>query len=190
MKQFLLVAGLLAVQSLSAQHEFDNWYFGQNAGVSFVSGSPVNLSGGQITTNEGCSSMSDGAGNLLFYTDGQNVYDKNHTLMPNGTGLLGNWSSTQSALITADPGNVNQYYIFTTDGFQGPNGLRYSIVDMTLNGGNGDIGTVKNVQLMNFSDEKVTGIRNASGNGFWIVSHGPSNTSNEYYAFPLTAAGI
>jgi PKD repeat protein len=190
MKHFLLLAGLLAVQSLSAQHEFDNWYFGQNAGVSFVSGSPVNLSGGQISTNEGCSSISDGAGNLLFYTDGQTVYDKNHTLMPNGTGLLGNWSSTQSALIVSDPGNVNQYYIFTTDGFVGTNGLRYSIVDMTLNGGNGDIGAVKNVQLMNVCDEKVTGIRNSAGNGFWILSHENSAISNSWYAFPLTAAGV
>jgi len=68
MKLFLLLAGLLAFESLSAQHEFDNWYFGTNAGVSFVSGIPVNLSGGQISTNEGCSSISDGAGNLLFYT--------------------------------------------------------------------------------------------------------------------------
>jgi len=190
MKHFLLLAGFLAVQSLSAQHEFDNWYFGSNAGVSFVSGSPVNLSGGQISTNEGCSSMSDGAGNLLFYTDGQTVYDKNHAIMPNGTGLLGNWSSTQSALIVSDPGNVNQYYIFTTDGFVGANGLRYSIVDMTLNGGNGDIGAVKNVQLMNVCDEKVTGIRNSIGNGFWIVSHENSAISNSYYAFPLTAAGV
>ena len=190
MKQLLLLAGLLAFETLSAQHEFDNWYFGQNAGVSFVSGVPVNLTGGQISTNEGCSSISDGAGNLLFYTDGQTVYDKNHAIMPNGTGLLGDWSSTQSALIVADPGNINQYYIFTTDGFVGTDGLRYSIVDMTLNGGNGDIGPIKNVQLMNVCDEKVTGIRNAVGNGFWIVSHENSAVSNSYYAFPLTAAGI
>lgn len=190
MKLFLLLAGVLAFETLSAQHEFDNWYFGSNAGVSFVSGSPVNLTGGQISTNEGCSSISDGTGNLLFYTDGQTVYDKNHAVMPNGTGLLGDWSSTQSALIVSDPGNQNQYYIFTTDGFVGTDGLRYSIVDMTLNGGNGDIGAVKNVQLMNVCDEKVTAIRNAAGNGFWVVSHENSAVSNSYYAFPLTAAGV
>ena len=190
MKQLLLVAGLLAIHSLSAQHEFDNWYFGTNAGVSFVSGSPVNLSGGQISTIEGCSSISDGAGNLLFYTDGLVVYNKNHNFMPNGTGLLGDLSSTQSALIVSDPGNANQYYIFTTDNYWGNDGLRYSIVDMTLNGGNGDIGAVKNIQLLNTCDEKLTGIQNSAGNGFWIVSHGPSNTSNSYYAYPLTAAGV
>jgi hypothetical protein len=190
MKQLLLVAGLLAVQSLSAQHEFDNWFFGTNAGVSFVSGVPVNLAGGQLNTLEGCSSISDGAGNLLFYSDGQSVWDKNHTIMPNGLGLLGASSSTQSALIVGDPGNANQYYLFTTDDFLGPDGLRYSIVDMTLNGGNGDIGPVKNVQLLSVCDEKVTAIRNSSSNGFWVVTHGPSNTSNSYYAYPLTASGI
>lgn len=190
MKPLLLLLGLLSFQTLSAQHEFDNWFFGNLTGVSFVSGSPVNVTGGQLSTNEGCSSMSDGAGNLLFYTDGTTVYDKNHTIMPNGTGLLGDWSSTQSALIVADPGNANQYYIFTTDGFVGADGLRYSIVDMTLNGGNGDITAVKNVQIMPTCDEKVTGIHNSNGTGFWIVSHAPSASSNEYYAFPLTAAGV
>jgi len=190
MKQFLLVLSMLSVQTLSAQHEFDNWFFGSNAGVSFVSGSPVNVVGGMISTNEGCSSMSDGAGNLLLYTDGQTVYDNTHSVMPNGTGLLGDWSSTQSALIVSDPGNSNQYYIFTTDGFVGPDGLRYSIVDMTLNGGLGDVTAVKNVQLLAPCDEKVTGIRNAAGTGFWIVTHAPSNTSNSYYAYPLTSAGV
>jgi PKD repeat protein len=190
MKQFLLLLSILSVQTLSAQHEFDNWYFGNNTGVSFVSGSPVNVTGGMISTNEGCSSMSDAAGNLLLYTDGITVYDQTHAVMPNGTGLLGNVSSTQSALIVSDPGNNNQYYIFTTDGFVGTNGLRYSIVDMTLNGGLGDITSVKNVQLMTTCDEKVTGIRNAAGTGFWIVSHAPSSSSNSYYAFPLTAAGV
>ena len=190
MKQFILLFFFLSAQQLSAQHEFDNWFFGSNAGVSFVSGSPVNVTGGMITTNEGCSSMSDGAGNLLFYTDGQTVYDNTHTAMPNGTGLLGDWSSTQSALIVNDPGNSNQYYIFTTDGFVGPDGLRYSIVDMTLNGGLGDITSVKNVALLAPCDEKVTGIRNAAGTGFWIVTHAPSNTSNSYYAYPLTSSGV
>jgi len=190
MKQLLLVAGLLAFHSLSAQHEFDNWYFGVNVGVSFVSGSPVNLSGGQLGTIEGSASISDSAGNLLFYTNGIDVWDKNNTIMPNGTGLLGALSSSQSALIVSDPGNANQYYIFTTDAFQAANGFQYSIVDMTLNGGNGDIGPVKNIQLLNICDEKVTAIRNSSNNGFWVVTHGPSNSSNSYYAYPLTASGI
>ncbi len=190
MKQLLLVLSILSVQTLSAQHEFDNWYFGSNAGVSFVSGSPVNLNGGMLNTNEGCSSISDGAGNLLFYTDGQTVYNSTHAVMPNGTGLLGDYSSTQSALIVSDPANSNQYYIFTTDGFVGSDGLRYSIVDMTLNGGLGDVSAVKNIQLLTACDEKVTGIRNAAGTGFWIVSHGPSSTSNAYYSYPLTAAGV
>lgn len=191
MKQLLLFLLCFAcVQFSSAQHEYDNWYFGNLTGVSFVSGSPVNITGGMISTNEGCSSISDAAGNLLFYTDGTIVYDNTHTVMPNGSGLLGDWSSTQSALIVSDPANSNQYYIFTTDGFLGTDGLRYSIVDMTLNGGLGDVTAVKNVQLMNTCDEKVTGIRNAAGTGFWIVSHAPSSSSNEYYAFPLTAAGV
>ncbi len=189
MKQLLLLITLFT-QTVFAQHEFDNWYFGNNTGVSFVSGTPVNVTGGMLTTNEGCSSISDGVGNLLFYTDGQTVYNGIHAIMPNGTGLLGNYSSTQSALIVSDPANSNQYYIFTTDGFLGVNGLRYSIVDMTLQGGLGDVTAIKNVQLLTPCDEKLTGIRNAAGTGFWIVTHAPSNTSNSYYSYPVTTTGV
>jgi hypothetical protein len=67
------------------------------ARLDFNSGAPVALSDGQLNTLEGCATIADNNGDLLFYTDGYTVYNKNHTIMPNGTGLAGNWSSTQSA---------------------------------------------------------------------------------------------
>lgn len=104
-----------------AQKEASNWYFGINAGLHFNDdGSVSALAGGEMQTNEGCSSISDADGNLLFYTDGRTVWDRNHTIMPNadyfgGTGLLGDPSSTQSAIIVPKKGDPNIYYIFTVD---------------------------------------------------------------------------
>lgn len=104
-----------------SQQEASVWYFGQNAGLKFeISGSVTPLSDGQLNTEEGCSSIADAAGNLLLYTDGRTVWDRNHLAMPNGsfangTELFGDTSSTQSGIIVPKPGNPNIYYIFTVD---------------------------------------------------------------------------
>jgi len=97
-KAFLIVFIFYSITSI-AQGEANIWYFGENAGIDFNSGTPVAISDGQINTREGCSSFSDANGNLLFYSDGTTVWNKNHTPMPNGMGLKGHSSSTQSAMI-------------------------------------------------------------------------------------------
>lgn len=120
--KFLTCLILLTFSSLClAQGEANNWFFGQFAGIRFNNdGTVTPLPGSQLTTNEGCSTMSDQLGNLLFYTDGRNVWDRNHIKMPNGnynlnTGLLGDPSSTQSAIIVPKKDDPNIYYIITVD---------------------------------------------------------------------------
>ncbi len=121
MKSKLCLLLFLFTLVSSAQGEANNWYFGQNAGLQFLSdGSVLPLSDGLLNTEEGCSAISDANGNLLFYTDGRTVWDRNHTIMPNGdyfagTGLFGDPSSTQSGIIVPRPNHSNQYYIFTVD---------------------------------------------------------------------------
>lgn len=114
----------LSFKSFS-QGEASNWFFGNRAGIKFntdnsitVLSTPPNPIG--INTSEGCSSFSDSTGNLLLYTDGRTVWDRNHVIMPNGnyaigTGLLGDPSSTQSGIIIPNPANPNIFYIFTVD---------------------------------------------------------------------------
>ena len=53
------------------------------------------------------------------------------------TGLNGDVSSTQSAIIVPSPGNPNIYYVFTVHDAGEPEGLQYSLVDISLNGGLG-----------------------------------------------------
>ena len=101
-----------------SQGEANIWYFGQNAGLDFNSGSPVALTNGQLGTYEGCATISSSSGELLFYTDGITVYNKNHSIMVNGIGLMGHPSSTQSATIVQKPGSSNLFYIFRTLHFQ------------------------------------------------------------------------
>src|SRR6218665_176745 len=120
---------LLAGQVLFCQNEASKWYFGSLAGLDFMTNPPTILTNGAMSTQEGCASISNGAGNILFYTDGVTVWNQAHTVMANGTLLQGSFNSTQSGVIIKQPGNSNIYYIFTVDALGGANGLKYSIVD-------------------------------------------------------------
>src|ERR1043165_1653453 len=101
MKWLMLVLVVLIISNkLLCQPQTNNWFFTGNNGLNFSSGNPVNITGGQITVMEGASAVSDKNGQLLFYTDGIKVWNKNHAIMPNGQGLAGGWgSSTQSSII-------------------------------------------------------------------------------------------
>ena len=147
-----------------------NWYFGTNAGLTFNSGSPVALTNGSLTTTEGVATISDNSGNLLFYTNGVSVWNRNHLVMTNGTGLFGDVSSTQSAIIVQKPNQSNIYYVFTSDNDAGPDGVRYSIVDMTLSAGLGEV-TSKNILLKTPSCEKLCAVRHCNNQDVWVLSH-------------------
>jgi len=182
---------LLCSAFAKAQLESAHWYFGFNAGIDFNSGSAVPDDLGQLLTGEGCATISDANGNLLFYTDGTVVYDRNHMLMPNGTGLKGNSSSTSSAIIIPLPGNPAIYYVFTvnTDDnfYRDAEGLYFSVVNLTLNGGNGDVDPLqKNINLLPLTSEKLTAISNATGDGFWMLTQ----FGNSFYAYEITASGL
>src|SRR5262249_16838704 len=92
----LLPVIFLAPKNLYAKKEANIWYFGNYAGLDFNSGAPVVLNNSAMTSFEGCGSIADTSGSLLFYTDGITVWNKNQEVMDNGTGLDGNLSSTQS----------------------------------------------------------------------------------------------
>ncbi len=118
MKKFhLLLLLFFALKSFS-QKEANIWYFGEKAGLDFNTNPPTALTNGEINTFEGCSSFSDEDGNLLFYSDGITVWDKNHDEMKYEDGsfandLKGNPSSTQSGMIIPKPGSTSIYYLFT-----------------------------------------------------------------------------
>ncbi|MEE2931687.1 MAG: gliding motility-associated C-terminal domain-containing protein, partial [Bacteroidota bacterium] len=171
------------------QNEGNIWYFGTNAGLDFNSGSPVALMNGMLQTLEGCATISDHNGDLLFYTDGMTVYNKNHSIMPNGIGLLGHSSSTQSSIIVKKPGVSTIFYIITVNGISGPGpGLCYSEVDMTLQGGLGDVNSNKNILIVGNTCEKVTTICKDNGIDFWLVTK--IEGSNNYNSFSITSSGI
>lgn len=188
MKKLLFLLFLSSVSFVNAQKEANNWFFGENAGITFNSGSPVAVSGGQLNTEEGCSSISDSNGLLLFYTNGVYVYNKNNIQMPNGFGLHGDQSSTQSAIIVPKPASSNIFYVFTVmDQNGGSDGLQYSVVDMSLEGGLGDvIPTEKNIPILSYSSEKITAVKSDGDNSILIITF----KNNSFYVYSVTTTGV
>lgn len=186
---FGLLLLLITTQLLVAQTRADHWYFGQKAGLIFTAnGVQVNTEG-QMQTHEGSASISTPCGDLLFYTNGETVWDRRHQIMQNGSGLLGHNSSTQSAIIVPHPGNDNLYFLFTTDQLGGDNGLRYNLIDMTLNNGNGAIvQNYKNVLLRTPVAEKLTAWIGPKTGSTWVVAHGADN--DEFLAYSITTNGL
>ncbi|ULC57928.1 T9SS type B sorting domain-containing protein [Flaviramulus sp. BrNp1-15] len=188
LKRITLYIFLLITFFALAQKETNIWYFGEYAGLDFNSGSPVALTDGQLNTFEGCATISDKNGKLLFYTDGRTVYNKNHDIMLNGEGLKGDGSSTHSGLIVPKPGDNNIYYIFTVDWHLGEDGIQYSEVDMRLDAGLGGINMNKNIKLFAPMSEKITAITGCNGNCVWVVTH--KVDSNEFLSYKITNLGV
>ena len=202
-KFLLLCFSIFLSVCAHAQRENNNWLFGNKAGLTWnttqdfaatgafgtanatLSGIPTTIAS-EINTFEGCFSISDVSGNLLFYSDGMKIWDKNNQVMPNGSGLNGHSSSAQSGIVVPYPGQANKYIVFAL-GFQNANNLSYSIVDMTLKGNGttitplGDVVSgQKNIPLTGHSGslgESLTAVWDAAGNNVWLVAVGRTTTT-------------
>ncbi|HUM47239.1 MAG TPA: T9SS type A sorting domain-containing protein [Chitinophagales bacterium] len=181
---FLLL--IAASITCHAQKQTNKWYFGSGAALDFNSGAPVSIYPAQCNTSEGSASISDTAGNLLFYTDGITVWNKNHQQMVNGFGLTGDFSSSQSALIVPLPGSDSLYYVFTVPLLSVSPGLSYSIIDMSLQGGLGEL-IIKNILVLSLCSEKVTAVFKPNMLDYWIITHG---IGNSFFCYELTSAGL
>jgi hypothetical protein len=183
----LLCLFLLVSQSLLAQKEANVWYFGKRAGFDFSSGSPKAIKGNMMDQWEGSSVLCDSTGKVILYSDGQWVWNGNHQLVANGQGLMGEQTATQSALIVAKPGSKSLYYLFTASHTAMHDGLFYNLIDVTRQGGTGEV-IEKNVLVHKPTSEKLTAYPHRNGRDTWILSH-PWNTAS-FYAYLLTPNGL
>jgi len=188
---FLLFTIFFTLVTFS-QGETNNWYFGRNAGLTFNTPSPTALLNGALNTHEGCATISDAAGNLLFYTDGMKVWNKNHQIMPGGTDLKGHPSAQQSGIIVPKPGSSTRYYIFTASDWLILDGTYYSEVDMTGDGGLGIVvPSTKNTQLLAgaSASEKLAVTLHSNGMWYWLITHG-NKYDQKYYAWLIDCNGV
>ncbi len=177
------------------QQQGAKWYFGNNAGIDFSGGSPTPLDDGKLNTVEGSSSISNTKGQLLFYTGGITIYDKDGNPMkplnPADTAQLqGSQTSTQSALIVPQPtcrGCEYLYRVYTTSEIRGKKVLTMSVVDMRYNQGKGAI-VEKNTLVDSLTTERLASVRNDRDTTYWMISHEYGN--NTFKIYHVTKGGV
>lgn len=179
----------------------DKWVFGYHAGIDFSGVTPVAFTSAIEGFGEGNASVADASGQLLFYTEGSLVWTRGNTLMPNGSDLTGltsvtsftvTSSSSQGVLIIPMPGNANRYYIFSLTSMEqnsiGNAGkLYYSVVDMTLNGGLGDVVPgMKGVLVDSDLSERMTAVVGDRCN-IWVIA---CSVNAEIKSYEVNFSGV
>ncbi len=169
------------------------WAFGWGAGLDFNTTPPSPFLSA-VASLEGVASVSDASGKLLMYTYGDTVYNSLHKPMPNGGGILGTatmGSCTQGSLIIPKDNRNKQFYVFSLEGLSDglyTGRLYYSVVDMTLNAGLGDVVTSsKHVLIDTLLGEKLTAVAGPCG-VVWVLVIPFS--CKEFHTFKVTSAGV
>ncbi|HZY24555.1 MAG TPA: PKD domain-containing protein, partial [Bacteroidales bacterium] len=199
-KWYVLILLIFTFSSLTSfsQGEWNNWYFGNKAGVSFNSGVPVALLNNTTNITRGCVSISDSSGNFRFLSDGGRVWDKNFTQMPNGFGLsCGGGNLGQPVLAFPFINDDSTFFIFTIDQIISPFilqtcGLRYSVINMRLNNMLGDINpAMKNISVPGafLASGSVTATRHQNNKDIWLATRLHS-TANQFAVYKIASNGL
>lgn len=186
--------------SVRGQNQNKNWHFGSGISINFNI-LPLSVVQSNIDVVESAAAVSDDNGQLLFYTSGHKIWNRNGTEMPNATGLLGNGpfsgyivgSGHRSIQIIRHPGNPGQYYVVSGDAYeQATRNLLYSLVDMSLDNGLGDVvPTQKNVQVMNNCSEFLNVFRGNDCSSYWLIARAEEPVSaRPVYAFKVDQNGF
>lgn len=153
-------------------------------------------------------SIADASGNLLFYTNGFTVCNNLTDTMPSGSGLdssseysgwyLDGMPSPQAVIILSYPNHPDSFFLFhqTIYFIQWPNvatvaplELYYSIVDMTLDSGKGDLVDRQVTFLQDtIQNGRLTACKHANGRDWWLVTR--EAYSDMFYVFLITPSGI
>lgn len=197
--QFTILLVWLCAYTACAQKEANIWYFGSRAGFDFNKNcQPTALSDSPIDANFGVAVMSDGkTGQLLVYTNGHQVFNRDHRVMPAGTyeDYAGSGPFPQRALFIPVPDQPSAYYFFRmAEVLSNGNpttivNLRYSRIEMTLDGGLGDV--VRNGRDADLAGGlacRLTAIRHTNGRDYWLLTH--QWNSDAFLVYPVTSKGV
>jgi gliding motility-associated-like protein len=195
------------INAIAQQHD-KKWVFGYRAGLDFNTSPPTPFIFNNAATStiysqgEADANVCDKDGNILFYTNGTQIYNRNQSLMPNGNDIvpiapIGIYTATNSAsqgtIIVPMPTDTNIYYVFSLacSEMLGDYGkLFYTVVDMRLNGGLGDVvAGNKGILLGNQYTEHMSAIAGGCGTeAVWLVLI--SRANNRFVTYKIDNTGL
>lgn len=184
---------LLSYFLSNGQLETRNWFLYENRIAVTPSGVTTGLplpASGVFPTPYGSTSISDTSGNLLFASNGSTIIDRNLSVMPtlNNVNFFAN---NGKMLIQKLPGS-NQYYLF----YCTPNSpgainsrwtLKHALVNMALNGGNGDV-VVYNQVIDTSLSPAFTLAEGNNPSQAWLITH--RHATDSFYTYSITAGGL
>lgn len=169
------------------------WAFGHNAGLDFRSTAPAPIQSSIYTHAAIAATQTDANGDILFYANGLKIWDANGNVMPGSDNpvwarYMGSWNL--NAMIVPDATDSNIYYVFTTFPSNGvaPFGsyyvgqLTYTVVDMRLNNGLGDVVAGKNHILLDTDCGHYMTIAPGNDCSYWVIVQS-GNLAVPGYAF-------
>lgn len=169
-KLFIL---LLSHNSLG-QQELNNWIFGDKVQLNFSTSPPTIVPNSSFSNTENASVISDEFGNLLFYTNGTSIINKNHFTMENGLFINGHSSSAQNLIIKGF--NPDEYFIFTVEAcVLKDNKLSMSKVDLSYNGGLGKVTKKNQIIHQGYIGEGISAFKHCNQKDYWICIKTYSN---------------
>lgn len=166
-------------------------YAGKEILVDFRVKPPKVTCGGVVGSTdgfEGSAVFTDPTtGDLLFYTDGRNVFNgKDNKLLANGDLLNGDTSACEPALITPRD-DKGKFYVFTNNtNVASPSGVWYSTIDLKV----GASGTVleKNKPVFNGNPgEALDIVPHTNGKDFWLLTY---DGADKVQAYLVGASGV
>jgi Secretion system C-terminal sorting domain len=184
-------------------HNHNNFIFHEDSLlINIVVPPSIILDSGSYASN-----ICDNQGNLLFYTGGCYVLNKEHAIMQNGDSITSDYAlqywcgyndfpMRQNNTILPHPGDTNKYVIFNYNMEKPydslapmPTAFYYHVVDMTQDNGLGAITQKKQVAIADtLVRGRMTATKHANGIDWWIVNNEWHSTC--YYITPLTSQGV
>lgn len=178
------------------------WYLGRNAKIDFGIDNSVqphaNATAGPaggVDKAEGVTTISNRRGELLFYSNGLSLWDRDGYEVKNGSGLKGSYTATQ-AVASFPIGGEERYYVIVTNSANntdilGKNGeqghLYYSVLDILGNHGRGEIlENAKNIRMGGngvYSSEALNAVPMPDGQGYWVYTYTPTPENNILWGF-------
>ena len=167
---------LIVKTGFSQQQRAAVWYFGNEAGIDFSTGSPKPLSDGNMLAETGCAVISNSQGELQFYTNGMEIWNRNHQIMANGDSLYGSQYLNQNSIVVPKPLSADSlYYLFTINNKDSIVRFTYSVVNMNKQNGNGEV-VLLNKVLAKELLEKIAAVQHCNGRDYWILTHDYNTT--------------
>jgi hypothetical protein len=182
-----------------AQQEARSWYFDSKIGFDFSAGTPRLLANSARRVGPACVSLADKrTGQLLFYSDATQIWNRQHRLLPHGDSLgayAAAFTISQGALAVPVPGQDQQYYLFTLapsgriSGVSAPASLTYSVLDMRLDNGLGDVVAGQKNQLVSGDvNYQLCAVPHRNGRDYWLLTR--QWDSNAFGVYLVSAQGV